>query len=202
MCNVDWIVIAPTAAYVSLGAFALWVGVGYPEGRHRRVDQRISVGPVEASAREKTYPAVPLARDQAVAVMLDLVNPLGADGRLGNSGRNARLDSAGPLRRRLGTPQHALKMASAGPAGKGFGEPARPADRTAAGLRAAPASKAIAATLGSETPGIKLRLRRSTSRNRVAPSPQALLILRARDLRLIYLGRPCLQDAVHGRRNP
>jgi hypothetical protein len=29
MCNVDWIVIAPTAAYVSLGAFALWVGVGY-----------------------------------------------------------------------------------------------------------------------------------------------------------------------------
>ena len=89
-----------------------------PEGRHRRVDQRISVGPVEAEAREKTCPAVPLAGDQAVPVVLDLVNPLGADGRVGNSGRNARLDSAGPLRRLTGTPQHPCKMASRGPLGK------------------------------------------------------------------------------------
>ena len=31
---------------------------------------------------------------------------------------------------------------------------------------------------------------------------KALLILRSRDLKLIYLGRSCPQDAVHGRRNP
>jgi hypothetical protein len=29
MRNVDWIVIAPTVAYVFLVAFALWVGLGH-----------------------------------------------------------------------------------------------------------------------------------------------------------------------------
>jgi hypothetical protein len=50
--------------------------------------------------------------------MLDLVNPLRALGRLGNEGRDTWFDSARPLRRLTGAPQHAEKMASDGLAGK------------------------------------------------------------------------------------
>jgi hypothetical protein len=87
--------------------------------RQRLPDARVALGPVVAPAREQMHPAVPLARDQAVAVMLDLVNPLRSDRGLGRSGRNARLDSARPLRRLTSTPQHAAKMASGGLLDKG-----------------------------------------------------------------------------------
>jgi hypothetical protein len=51
--------------------------------------------------------AVLFARQHAVSVMFQLVNPLGSDRRPGRSGRDARLDHAGPLRRPLRTPLHA-----------------------------------------------------------------------------------------------
>jgi hypothetical protein len=52
----------------------------------RPSDAGIAIGPVEAIVK-KTHPAVILAGDQAVAVVLDFVNPLRADGRLRCSGR-------------------------------------------------------------------------------------------------------------------
>jgi hypothetical protein len=45
-------------------------------------DQRISVGPIVAAAREQPDAIADLSDDQPVTVMLDLVNPLRTDGRL------------------------------------------------------------------------------------------------------------------------
>jgi hypothetical protein len=85
-----------------------------PRGQHCYgfMDGRIALGPAQAEACEKTHLARPLAGDQAVSVMLDLVNPSGADRRLFGSGRNARLVSSRPSRWPTGMPQHTTKMAS------------------------------------------------------------------------------------------
>jgi len=61
-----------------------------PQGRHGRADAGLSVGPVKASAGEQVHPIVPLAGDQAVAVVLDLVNPLRPDRRLVCTARYSR----------------------------------------------------------------------------------------------------------------
>jgi hypothetical protein len=90
-----------------------------PQARHGLTDAGIPVRPVEAVAGEQPHPGLPLAGDEAVAVVLDLVNPLGADRRLARSGRDTGFDHAGPLHRRLGTPLHTSKMASRGHVGKG-----------------------------------------------------------------------------------
>jgi hypothetical protein len=39
--------------------------------RHGLPDERITLGPVEAVARKKAYPALALAGDDAIAVVLD-----------------------------------------------------------------------------------------------------------------------------------
>ena len=65
-----------------------------PQRRHGLADARVSLGPIEATAREKTHSAVPLAGDQAVAVVFDFVNPLRSDRGLRYAGRAARLDDA------------------------------------------------------------------------------------------------------------
>jgi hypothetical protein len=52
--------------------------------RHGRVDARIALSPIEVAAGEQTHPAPPLAGDQAVAIVFDLVNPLRSDRRLGS----------------------------------------------------------------------------------------------------------------------
>jgi hypothetical protein len=78
----------------------------------------------EAAAREKAHPAVPLAGDEAVAVVFDLVDPLRADRRLRCAGRDARLDYAWSLRWPAScAPLHARKMARHGLLGKGSGAP-------------------------------------------------------------------------------
>jgi hypothetical protein len=51
--------------------------------------------------------------------VLDLVNPLGTDGRLFGSGRDAGFDNAWPLRWPAASRQHARKMASCTLPGKG-----------------------------------------------------------------------------------
>ena len=65
-----------------------------PQGRHRLPDEREPVRPVVAPAGEQPDPAVLLPDDHAVAVVLDLVNPVGSDRRLVGSGRNAWFDEA------------------------------------------------------------------------------------------------------------
>jgi hypothetical protein len=74
-----------------------------------RFRQTHSVGPVEAIAGKQAHPAVPLAGDQPVTVVLDFVNPLRADRRLCCSGRDARLDIAEPL---CGPRRHAPEVAA------------------------------------------------------------------------------------------
>jgi hypothetical protein len=71
--------------------------------RHRPADERMAVGPIVAAARERPHPAVPLARDKAITVVLNFLNPLRPNRRLQRPGRDARLDSAKALRTR----QHA-----------------------------------------------------------------------------------------------
>jgi hypothetical protein len=88
-------------------------------GSHGRADAGIALGPVKAVACEKTHPAVALPGDQSVAVMLYFVNPLLPDRRLSRSGRDARLDHAGTLRRLAGMPFHGPKMARRRRGGKG-----------------------------------------------------------------------------------
>jgi hypothetical protein len=65
-----------------------------PQPRHSLADAGIAIGPVDAIAGEQAHPPLPLAGDQAVAIMLDLVNLLRSLGRLGDEGRDAGLDEA------------------------------------------------------------------------------------------------------------
>jgi hypothetical protein len=61
--------------------------------RHQRGrDRRIALRPHEAVAGDQVHAAVILPRLQAVAVMLDLVNPSGAGRRLLGQRREARFD--------------------------------------------------------------------------------------------------------------
>jgi hypothetical protein len=53
-----------------------------PKGRHGLPDQREPVGPVIAPTGEKPDPIVLFPNDQSVAVVLDLVDPVGTDRRL------------------------------------------------------------------------------------------------------------------------
>ena len=69
-------------------------------GVHGRANARIAICPLVAAPSEQANPAALLADDQAVAIMLDFVNPLRSDRRLGGEGRDARLNDAGPLRLR------------------------------------------------------------------------------------------------------
>src|SRR5260370_26900717 len=62
------------------------------ERLYRLADQRISLSPVIAAAREQANLAAPLADDQAVAIVLDLVNPVRPDRGLFRAGRDAGLD--------------------------------------------------------------------------------------------------------------
>jgi hypothetical protein len=49
---------------------------------HSLGNERIALGPIIAAAREQAYPVIPLARDQAIAVVFDFVYPLRSDRRL------------------------------------------------------------------------------------------------------------------------
>jgi hypothetical protein len=101
-------------------------------------DSQMGIGPVEAVAGKQAHPAIALACDEPVAVVLDLVNPVGADGRLRRPGRYARFDNAGPLRRRLGTPLHAPKMATPRQAGKGSASIVHPSRTSLTGRASRP----------------------------------------------------------------
>jgi hypothetical protein len=57
-------------------------------------DRRIAVGPVIASPGEQAHRGAVPAHDQPVAVVLDLMNPVGAGRRLGGQGRNAGIDKS------------------------------------------------------------------------------------------------------------
>jgi len=62
-------------------------------GRSLPAASRISRS-VVAAAGEQPDPAVLLADDQAIPVMLDLVNPVGSDRRSARRGRDAGFDEA------------------------------------------------------------------------------------------------------------
>jgi hypothetical protein len=59
-----------------------------------RSDGGIAVGPVIAAAGEQPHPLAVPANDQPVSVMLDLVHPVRARGRLGGAGWDAGVDEA------------------------------------------------------------------------------------------------------------
>ena len=52
-------------------------------------DQRIPIAPVVAVAGPQPHALAVALNDQAIAVVLDFVDPLGAVGNLGAAGRNA-----------------------------------------------------------------------------------------------------------------
>jgi ureidoacrylate peracid hydrolase len=72
-------------------------------------DRWIPLGPVKAASREQADTPAVLAHDQAIAVVLDFMNPLPAAGRLRRERRITGLDEAGrqPHRPTRGTPLHA-----------------------------------------------------------------------------------------------
>jgi hypothetical protein len=55
-------------------------------------EKRIAFGPVVAVAGEQPHALALALDDQAIAVMLDFVNPVRARGNLGSAGRNAGLN--------------------------------------------------------------------------------------------------------------
>jgi hypothetical protein len=68
-----------------------------PKARHCLSDEREPVRPVVAPAGEQPDPVVLLPDDQPIAVVLDLVNPVGTDRGLVRPGRDARFDEGGRL---------------------------------------------------------------------------------------------------------
>ena len=64
------------------------------QGGHGPANQRLAVSPVVAAPGEQTDAVAVTAGDQSIAVVLDLVNPLRADRRLGRKRRNAGSDKA------------------------------------------------------------------------------------------------------------
>jgi hypothetical protein len=80
----------------------------------------VAVGPVVAAPGEQADPAVTLAGDPAVAVVLDLVNPLRTDRGLRYTGRDARFDNACRLAARPSSyATHVCKMANGGRVSEG-----------------------------------------------------------------------------------
>jgi len=64
------------------------------QGEHGLADQRIALGPI-VSAPGEHPPAIGAPADnQPVAIVFDLMNPLGADRRLGRKRRDAGIDKA------------------------------------------------------------------------------------------------------------
>jgi hypothetical protein len=57
-------------------------------------DQRIALGPIVSAPGEHPRATGASANDQPVAVVFDLVNPLGADRGLGRKRRDAGIDKA------------------------------------------------------------------------------------------------------------
>jgi hypothetical protein len=98
----------------------VFMGVLMSGPGHGITDQRESVRPLVAATGEQPDPVVPLARDRAVAVVLDLVNPVTPDRRLVRPGGDARLNEARglPLGGR-GTPQHGRENGKARPGRQG-----------------------------------------------------------------------------------
>jgi hypothetical protein len=70
----------------------------------------IAIRPVVAAAGEQPHGLAVPAHDQPVAVVLDLVHPVGTGGRLGGQRRNARVvkpigaDAAGEHAAKIGAP--------------------------------------------------------------------------------------------------
>jgi hypothetical protein len=77
-------------------------------------DRWIPLGSVKAASREQADTPAVLAHDQAIAVVLDFMNPLPAAGRLRRERRITGLDEAGrqPHRPTRGTPLHARAIAT------------------------------------------------------------------------------------------
>jgi hypothetical protein len=91
--------------------FAIEQGVVDGQGPHRLDDSRQLVGEVSSVSRPKGDAIGGLAGEQAIAVVLDLVNPLRARSRLRQEHRPGRGNEAGrglgPGTLRGNTPQHA-----------------------------------------------------------------------------------------------
>jgi hypothetical protein len=65
-----------------------------PQGCCRLPDEREPVGPVIVPAGKQPDPSILLPDDHAIAIVLDLVNPIGSDRRLVGSGWDARFDES------------------------------------------------------------------------------------------------------------
>jgi hypothetical protein len=61
---------------------------------HRLDDAGIAIAPIKASAGEEPHPIAVAAGDQAIAIVLDLVQPLWTGGRLSGDAGEAWLDEA------------------------------------------------------------------------------------------------------------
>ena len=87
--------VASFSAIFHRGGDRLAIDGGVPrQGGHGLANQRVTLGSVVSTPGEQAHAIAVTAGDQPVAIVLDLVNPLRADRRLGRKRRDAGIDKA------------------------------------------------------------------------------------------------------------